>query len=134
MDNEPSTMIHDLSSIVIPEVFPTLQVDHPSPSARVRILFPISRLHSASQTDSPTARRDSPVALRAQQWCFPVPVTGQLFFFPLSFPCSLIFVIRYSILENRCSNIEYHSFRLAVWLLSLPSIRLCQSGRRFPLS
>src|SRR5687767_5481629 len=124
MDNELSTMVLSLPSIVIPEVFPTLQADHPFLSVHVHILFPVSQLHSASQTDFPTARPDSPVVLRVLRWCFPIPVTEQPFFFPLSFPCSLIFVIRYSILENRCSNIEYHSFRLSVRLLSLPSIRL----------
>src|ERR1700752_4158933 len=98
---------------LIPASFPTHQAFHPSPSAPFHIPFPVSRLHSASQTDSPTARRDLTIELRVLRSCFRVAVTGRLFFFPLSSPYFLH-------VEIRCSNSEYRSSLLVVWFYAPP--------------
>ncbi len=50
--------------MVIPAFSPTHLAFHPFLSERVHIPFPVSRLPSVSQMDSPTVRRDLPVALR----------------------------------------------------------------------
>src|SRR5690606_22410109 len=70
----------------IPAFVPILPISRPSFFARARIPCRSPPLHPVSPADFPTVRRDSPASPRVRRWCFPIPVIGQSFFFPLSRP------------------------------------------------